>query len=76
LVDATQLDEAAHVVGKVLHRDLRAGPHRGFGSVAALGRFGQRLPPFPLAVDVAGQLLGAHLILDLVVGLFVECAQH
>ena len=31
-VDATQLAEAAHVVGKVLHPDLGLGPHQADGS--------------------------------------------
>ena len=39
----------------------RADPHGGFGPVAALGLFGQRLAPLALAVDMAFQFAVAQL---------------
>jgi len=88
---AAELDETAHVVGKVLHPDLGLGAdhadrahqsaahviglraehmldahtYRGFGPVAALGQFSQRLAALALAVNVALELLRAQLRLRL-----------
>jgi len=46
---------AAHVVGLRAEDVLDPDAHGGFGPVAALGQFGQRLAPLALAVYVASR---------------------
>ena len=52
---------AAHVVGLRAEDMFDPDPHGRFDPIAALGLFGERLAPFPLAVNVAGQLPVAQL---------------